>query len=82
MSRSILVTGGSGGIGSAIARRFATAGDRVAVHWFSGEQQAISVLENLPGAGHITVQGNLTEPDEVARIVEKLQGHSMVLMSW
>jgi len=30
--RSVLVTGGSRGIGAAIAREFAQAGDRIAIH--------------------------------------------------
>ncbi len=40
MSRSVLVTGGNRGIGLAIARRFAAAGDRVAVTYRSGEDIA------------------------------------------
>ena len=37
MSRSVLVTGGNRGIGLAIARRFAAAGDAVTVTSRSGE---------------------------------------------
>ena len=33
VSRAVLVTGGSRGIGAAVARAFAGAGDRVAVHY-------------------------------------------------
>ena len=38
MSRSVLVTGGNRGIGLAIARRFADAGDAVTVTSRSGEK--------------------------------------------
>lgn len=47
-----LVTGGSGGIGSAICRRLAEAGARVIVHYHSNRQKAQTVFESLPGDGH------------------------------
>ena len=48
--RAVLVTGGSRGIGRAIARAFAERGDRVAVHWGSSTDRAEQVLAELPGS--------------------------------
>ncbi|WP_369192310.1 beta-ketoacyl-ACP reductase [Streptomyces sp. R08] len=55
MSRSVLITGGSRGIGLAIARRMAAAGDRVAVTHRTGE----------PPKGLLSVQCDITDADQV-----------------
>ena len=65
--RAVLVTGGSRGIGRAIARAFAERGDRVAVHWGRSRERAEQVLAELPGSGHVLVQADLADAGEVAR---------------
>src|SRR5580692_6505646 len=47
-----VVTGASGGIGSATARRFAEAGCRVVVGYNSRSDGAEKVAAELPGSGH------------------------------
>jgi 3-oxoacyl-[acyl-carrier protein] reductase len=69
--RAILVTGGSRGIGRAIARAFAERGDRVAVHYGTSRERAESVLAEPPGSGHAVVQADMAEADAVARMVDE-----------
>lgn len=66
MSRGVLVTGASGGIGRAIAVAFAFAGDRVAVHYSTRKTEAEHTLAELPGDGHALVTGDLANPLQVA----------------
>ncbi|HEX6249067.1 MAG TPA: SDR family oxidoreductase [Nocardioidaceae bacterium] len=74
MNRRVLVTGASRGIGRAIARTFADAGDRVAVHYGSSRDLAEEVAADLPGSGHATVGADLADPDAVKRAVDEAAG--------
>jgi len=69
--RGVLVTGGSRGIGRAIARAFAERGDRVGVHWGSSKERAEQVLAELPGSGHVLVQADMADPEEVGAMVDR-----------
>jgi NAD(P)-dependent dehydrogenase (short-subunit alcohol dehydrogenase family) len=74
MSRAVLVTGASRGIGAAVARAFAGRGDRVAVHYRGGAAEAAAVLKALPGSGHVTVQGDLADAGAVRGMVDAAAG--------
>jgi 3-oxoacyl-[acyl-carrier protein] reductase len=69
--RTVLVTGGSRGIGRAASLAFARAGADVVVHYRSLGDEAEAVAEEVRGLGRrgSTVQADVTEPDEVSRML-------------
>jgi 3-oxoacyl-[acyl-carrier protein] reductase len=70
MSRAVLVTGASRGIGRAIAAMFAETGDQLAVHYGSSREAAEATRVALPGDGHVLVQADLADPEAVRRAVD------------
>jgi 3-oxoacyl-[acyl-carrier protein] reductase len=65
--KRVLVTGGSGGIGSACARAFAAEGAEVVVHYHRGRERAEAVAGDLGGT---VVGADLTDDAEVERLFD------------
>src|SRR5580698_7062724 len=68
-----LVTGGSRGIGAAIAKRLAAEGAAVAITYTKGADAAASVVEAIKSAGGkaIAAQADATAPDQVKTAIDK-----------
>ena len=62
----MLITGASGGIGSACARAFAEEGARVLVHYHHGRERAEALAAELGGVP--TAHADLTREEEVGRL--------------
>ncbi len=61
----VVITGGSGGIGSQIVRHFARAGATVVLTYRNGKEAALRLVGDLPGAGH---QARQLEVDDSAAL--------------
>jgi NAD(P)-dependent dehydrogenase (short-subunit alcohol dehydrogenase family) len=70
--RTVLITGSARGIGAAIAKEFAQAGDQIAIHYVSSKSDAEAVCASLPGEGHITAQAELRDPEAIRAMVEEV----------
>jgi 3-oxoacyl-[acyl-carrier protein] reductase len=71
-----LITGASRGIGAGVARRFASAGMRVAIGYQASRDAAASLAAEITQAGGecITVQGDVADGDAAQRIATNTAG--------
>src|ERR1700746_1197183 len=67
LTKSAIVTGASGGIGRVVAKRLASDGFAVAVHYAANPAKAEAVVTEIKGAGGkaIAVQADVAEPADV-----------------
>jgi len=74
--RVVLVTGGSRGIGRAVAEQFAARGATVAVHFRADRRAAEDTLAGLGGRGHLALQADVADPGQArslaGRVVDEL----------
>jgi len=67
----VLVTGASGGIGSAVARRFAEEGARLVLHYRRNLAAAEAMRRELATVESLVVQADLTKEADVSRLFRR-----------
>lgn len=72
-----LITGGSRGIGAAIARRFAREGCHVAINFSASSEKAFSLVKELEkeGVQALALHADQANPAEVKKMVQKVGEH-------
>lgn len=68
--RVVVVTGGSRGIGRAVARRFAAEEATVVVHYGSNEAAATETVQSLGSGAHVALRADLSDPDAAPAMIE------------
>ncbi len=70
--KSVVVTGGEGGIGRGIVRRFAAAGARVLIHYRSSAERAGAFADELRAEGYDveTAAADLRDPAQAERLMQ------------
>jgi 3-dehydrosphinganine reductase len=72
--QTILITGGSSGIGLALARQFAASGSRLILVARQSERLK-AALTSLPASGngnHLAIPTDITDPDQVSQMAEQV----------
>ncbi len=71
----VLVTGASGGIGSAVARLFASRGYNTAIHYNSNETAAREVCDGLVSEGYSAeiFRADLTSSEDVKKMISEVE---------
>jgi len=67
-----LITGGSRGIGQAIAIAFAERGAKIALTYNSNEAAADETLQQLPGGDHIAIKADVKNPEKVRKLINQV----------
>ncbi|PYI50447.1 hypothetical protein DLM86_29780 [Paenibacillus flagellatus] len=77
---TVLVTGGSRGIGAAIAQRFASVGMQVVIHYLSSHESANETARACLayGANVLTVTADIRSKEQLLRMREKMEKHGMM----
>ena len=68
-NKSVLVTGGSRGIGKAVAKAFSERGAQIAIGYKSNRQAAEETLGSLIGGPHILIQADVSQPESAQNLV-------------
>ncbi|MDQ0193424.1 elongation factor P 5-aminopentanone reductase [Paenibacillus wynnii] len=77
---TVLVTGGGGGIGGAIAERFASVGMNVIIHYMTSHEAANDVARRCMALGSkvMTVMADIRDRSQLLRMAERLESSGMM----
>lgn len=72
--KTVLITGGSRGIGRATAIAFAERGARVAINFRNDKESALETIGLLAGDGHLPIRADISRPGVVRQMVDAVVG--------
>lgn len=77
---TVLITGGSRGIGAAIAKRFAAEGVNIVIHYLHSHEAANETARTCMalGANVMTISADLRSKEQLERMYDKLKSHQML----
>ncbi len=75
MSRTVLVTGGSRGLGAEIARTLVKQGNQVIVNYYKSKELAEALVKELGEENAIALQADVRKREEVDRLVSQATDH-------
>ncbi|MBN2681452.1 MAG: SDR family oxidoreductase [Bacteroidales bacterium] len=70
--KTVLVTGGSRGIGAEISREFASAGAKIILQYNTNEEIANKVISKLFGRGHFAIKANFENTNETEKLFKEI----------
>ncbi len=75
--KTAIITGGSRGIGKAIALKLASLGANIVINYTSRSQQANSVVEEIKALGReaLAFQADVSKLDEVQKLIKEVEAH-------
>ncbi|MFY2558430.1 SDR family NAD(P)-dependent oxidoreductase [Corallococcus terminator] len=82
--RTVLITGGSSGIGAEVVRAMAAQGDRVWLTYHRGRERALALLEEISGGaerGHLALPLDQSNAAQVQELVRGLPGPVDILIN-
>jgi NAD(P)-dependent dehydrogenase (short-subunit alcohol dehydrogenase family) len=71
-NKTVLVTGGSRGIGRAVALSFANSGANVCITYISNEAEAKATIDLLPSGNHRAFQADIQNPEAIRILINKI----------
>ena len=70
--KTVLVTGGSRGIGRAVALAFANRGANVCITYVRNEAEAKTTIDILPSGNHRAFQADVQNPEAIRQLINKI----------
>lgn len=71
-NKYVLVTGGSRGIGRAVAKAFASHGACVAISYKTNQAAAEETIQSLAGGPHFTFRADVAKPEDVRQLIDNV----------